>query len=277
MSTSEPFDPLLQSRLNACLQRLASLESTVVGFSGGVDSTLLTSLAAETLGPDRVIAAFCASALAGEGEQSRASDLAASIGVEFVAVGVDALASEELVANTPRRCYHCKKVIFQAFLDLARRRGFKSVCSGANADDAGDWRPGMQATAELGIVEPFLEAGLTKDQIRRISRQRGLPTWSQPSMACLASRIPYGEPVTVDKLRQVDQAETVLREAGFRQYRVRHHGRLARIEVPEEELPRALAIRQRLIDALRAIGFAYVTLDLQGFRSGAMNETLGDG
>ena len=181
-----------------------------------------------------------------------------------------------VAANPPDRCYHCKKVEFARIAQLAANHGIQTVLDGTNLDDESDYRPGMRALAELHIASPFREAGLAKADIRALSRHFGLPTWDKPAAACLASRVPYGEPITLEKLRRIDRAEHVLRAHGFRQCRVRHHGDVARIEVAVAELPRFLepTLRERIVRNVRETGYRYVALDLQGYRTGSLNEGL---
>jgi uncharacterized protein len=186
------------------------------------------------------------------------------------------MASPAYTANAPDRCYHCKQELFGRLTALARARGFAAVVDGNNADDRGDYRPGRQAAREHGVRSPLDEAGLTKTEIRQISRRLGLPTWDEPASACLSSRIPYGSEVTVEKLRMIEQAEDILHSLGFRRCRVRHHGEIARLELDAEDMPRALdaGVRDALVRDLKGIGYRYVSLDLQGYRTGSLNEVL---
>jgi uncharacterized protein len=177
-------------------------------------------------------------------------------------------------ANTPQRCYFCKSSVLGRLTEYARREGYRYVLDGSNVDDLGDHRPGRQAAMELGVRSPLQEAGFTKSDIRRLARELGLPNWDKPSAACLASRIPYGSPVTAQALGQIEQAELVLRQMGLGQLRVRHHDQLARIEVEPADMPRVLAAREQLVKQFNALGYTYVTLDLAGFRSGSMNEAI---
>ena len=193
-----------------------------------------------------------------------------------VLVETDELGVEGFADNPPDRCYHCKRELFSVVARVAREHGIETVADGTNADDPGDWRPGLRAAEEMGVASPLREAGLTKADIRALSRELGLPTWQKPARACLASRFPYRHRITTEALRRVAAAEEFLADLGFRQYRVRHHGALARIEVAPEDIPRLAEsdLRNRIVEAFKRIGYTYVTLDLEGYRTGSMNETL---
>jgi uncharacterized protein len=254
---------------------LDSIGTLVIAFSGGVDSTFLLKTAADVLGADKVLAVTARSATYPTSELEEARRTATAFGVPHEEIDSDELQIEQFAQNPPNRCYYCKKELFSKLLDVAQRKGYHAVADGTNADDAHDHRPGRKAAAELGIHSPLLEAGLTKDDIRTLSREIGLTTWDKGSFACLASRFPYGNSITEEKLRQVGQAEEVLREAGFRQFRVRHHGTVARIEVAPEEMARFHdeQFAARIVREVKKAGYAYVTLDLEGYRTGSMNET----
>ncbi|MDR3304450.1 MAG: ATP-dependent sacrificial sulfur transferase LarE [Clostridiales Family XIII bacterium] len=250
-------------------------------FSGGVDSTLLVYAAAEALGKENVLAVTARSASFPQRELAAAADFCAGQGLEHEIIDSEELDIDGFSSNPPNRCYLCKYELFTKIGALARTRGFDTVAEGSNADDTGDYRPGMQAVRELGAVSPLREAGLTKDDIRAISKGLGLPTWDKQSFACLSSRFVYGEDITLEKLSMVDRAEQLLLDKGFRYVRVRIHGGascLARIEVSPEEIGRLTedALRDEVCAAFRGMGFSYVTLDLQGYRTGSMNETLTD-
>ena len=266
--------PVLQGKVQACRNLLSELHSVVVAFSAGVDSTYLLALAADTLGQDRVIAGMGVSPSLPEQERHAGRELAQRIGVELIEIQTSELTNPDYSENPPDRCFQCKSELYDRLLALALNRGMATVLSGANADDAKDFRPGLRAARQLGVRSPLLEAGLTKQEVRSCSRAMDLPTWDKPAMACLASRIPYGQPITARKLSRIERAEYILKDHGFKECRVRDHEAIARIELPPDSLVRALELRKTLLDLFKALGYVYVTLDLQGFRSGSMNEVL---
>ena len=257
-------------------ERLKNLGSAAVGFSAGVDSTFLAAAAQRILG-DRAVAVTACSATLPERERRDAVEMAARIGIRHLFLDADEMESPDFVANGADRCYHCKKLRFSRMAEWAKEQGISWVLDGANADDASDYRPGMKAVRELeSVCSPLLEAGLTKAEIREQSRRWELPTWNKPSAACLSSRIVYGLPVTAERLGQIERAEEVVREFCQNQVRVRHHGTLARIEVSAEDIPVLAepARSAKIVAALKEIGFTFVTLDLAGYRTGSLNETL---
>ena len=270
MSGTATRDDATLLRLEA---ELAQLGSACVAFSGGVDSSLVLAAAVRTLGADNVLAYTAVSATYLPEELDVARGLAAELGVRHVVVETHELDEPSFTGNPRERCYFCKRELVAEMRRVAAEHGCAALVDGANLDDLGDHRPGMHASAEGGVAHPLLEAGIGKAEVRRLARALGLSTWDAPQQACLASRIPYGEPITVEKLTAVAEAERVLRELGFRQCRVRHHGAVARVEVEADDIARAAGpAREEIARRLRALGFTWVTLDLDGFRSGSMNE-----
>lgn len=265
MTTAEKYDLLLK--------RLSGMDSLLVAYSGGIDSTLLAFAAHAELG-DRAVAAFANGDFEAPGEAESARALARTLGFNLIEVDTFELADPRIAVNPVDRCYHCKNELFTMLKQVAEARGLAHVADGANLDDGADYRPGRRATAELGILSPLAEASLTKSEIREIARDLGLPNWDKPSMACLASRFPYGNAITEEGIARVGRAETSLRALGLKQVRVRDHGDVGRIEVASAELERAWELRTPMSDAVREAGFAYATLDLEGYRTGSMNEVL---
>lgn len=251
--------------------------SVVIGYSGGVDSVFLAKVAVDLLGPERVLAVTGKSDSIASWMEDTAREVAESFGIPWLEVETREMDDPRYAANPSNRCYFCKSELWGRLSGVARERGFAAVLDGSNADDVGDHRPGAVAADENAVRSPLLEAGLTKDEIRAWSRELGLPTWDQPAAPCLASRLPYGLSVTPARLRQVETAEVELRALGFRDFRVRHHGEVARLEVHPAEAGRVAELRARIDEVVRAAGFRRALLDLQGYRRGALNEGLGAG
>jgi uncharacterized protein len=263
-------EPTIASKLRELLGILAATGGAVVAFSGGVDSALVAAVAARALGR-RALAVTAVSPSLPPGELEAAREFAVRIGVRHRAARTNEVAKPEYLANGPDRCYHCKSELYDVLLEVASEEGLPTVVSGANADDLADFRPGLHAAAERGIRHPLVETAFTKADVREASRVLDLPTWDKPQSACLSSRIAHGVRITVSELSKVGRAERVLKDLGFRQVRVRVHDDVARVEVEAADIPRLVEHRDRVVDALKALGYRYVTLDLEGFRSGSMN------
>jgi uncharacterized protein len=269
---------LPEEKLEKLRAALAGMGGVLVALSGGVDSTFLAKVAHDVLG-ERSLAVTITSQIHPTFEKEEAAALAHAMGIRHEIIDVDALSVEGLAENPPERCYICKKSILKILVDIAAREKLPFVVEGTNASDEGDFRPGVRALAELGIRSPLKDAGMTKADIRDLSCKMGLPTWNKPSYACLASRVPYGERITEEKLRSIERAEDLLRAAGYRMFRVRHHGTVARVELSREEMKRFLETEDlaEISRRIKACGFMYVALDLEGYRTGSLNETLAAG
>ncbi len=268
--------PALEAKYARLVALLREMQSVVVAFSGGVDSTLLARAAGDALG-SRALLVTADSETYPEAELAEARRLAELMGLRHVVVRTEELAHPEYARNGANRCFFCKEELFGRLAPIAEREGIATLVYGANLDDLGDHRPGMKSAQARGVRAPLIEAELSKAEIRELSRARGLPTWDKPSFACLSSRFQYGDRITAEKLRQVDAAEAFVRSLGFRQFRVRHHDRLARLEIPLEEIPRLWqdGRHEAIVTRFRELGYLYVAVDLGGFQSGSANLLLG--
>lgn len=273
--TREDVSVAALGKERALRRLLSDFPSVLVAFSGGVDSAYLAWLAHDEIG-DRALAVTADSASYPERHRAIALDVAQRFQLAHEIIHTDEMARPEYRANPANRCYYCKQELYTHLAAIAQARGVAVIADGNNADDRGDYRPGRQAAREFGVRSPLDEVGLTKAEIRELSRRAGLPTWDLPASACLSSRIPYHSEVTDEKLRMIERAEELLRELGFRVCRVRHHDTVARIELGQDELSRALepAVRDRLVSGFKDIGYKFVTLDLQGYRLGSLNESI---
>ena len=261
------------SKLDKLQRFLKTLDHAAVAFSGGVDSTFLLMVAHQAL-DDQVLAITARSGLFPVREMNEACEFAAAKGIRHILYEMDEFSITGFAENPENRCYLCKKSLFTHFREIAGEQGIQHLLEGSNIDDDGDFRPGTQAVMELGAISPLREAGLTKTEIRQLSREMGLPTHDKPSFACLASRFPYGETITREKLKAIETSERLLFDLGFRQVRVRHHGNVARIEVSSDEMEKLMmpVIRETIYSGIQQAGFTYVSLDLKGYRTGSMNE-----
>lgn len=277
MTTISAFDALdepVRRRLGDCERMLREAGSVLVAFSAGVDSTFLLALATAVLGRQNVVAAMGISPSLPRRERDEGRRLAEQIGAERVEIETREMLNPDYASNPAERCFHCKDELFCRLGELAEQRRLGRIVSGANADDTGDFRPGLRAGRQRGVLTPLLDAGLTKADIRAASRAMGLPTAEKPAMACLASRVPYGRPITPETLARIERAEDALKDMGFAACRVRDHWPVARVELPAAELTAALQQREAIVAALKNAGYPFVTLDLAGLRTGSMNETL---
>jgi pyridinium-3,5-biscarboxylic acid mononucleotide sulfurtransferase len=269
------MDPALQAKYARLVGVLRDMQGVAVAFSGGVDSTLLARAAGDALG-ERALLVTADSETYPEAELAEAQRLAGLLGLRHVVVRTEELANPEYARNGANRCFFCKEELFTRLAPIAEREGIGTLVYGANLDDLGDHRPGMKSASARGVRAPLIEAQLSKGEIRELSRELGLPTWDKPSFACLSSRFQYGDRIAAEKLRQVDAAESFVRSLGFRQFRVRHHDRLARLEIPLDEIPRLWQENRHeaIVARFRELGYLYVAVDLAGFQSGSANLLL---
>ena len=259
----------------ALIHHLETLDGLVVAFSGGVDSSFLLAVAHQVLG-ERVLAATARSVTYPLNELEEAREFARERGIPHLVFSSDECSLPEFLSNSPERCYHCKKSLSRELRRIAEEKGIPHIAHAANLDDLADYRPGMKAATEMGLIAPLVDARLTKEEIRFLSNEMDLPSWDKPAKACLASRFPYGEPITEEKLKMVGEAEALLAKEGFRQFRVRYHGPVARIEVERSEIRRITEepLRQQIVEHLRGLGFLHVAVDLEGYVSGSLNRAL---
>ena len=262
-----------QSQLSALEDILRDIGSVVVAFSGGVDSTLVAVAAHRVLGEGALAVTADSPALAAR-ELDESIELAEKFGLNHQVINTNEMAREGYVTNSPQRCYFCKTELYSQLTSLADQKGYRWVANGANTDDIGDYRPGMQAAAEHRVRSPMVEAGLDKAAVRRIAQELNIPIWDKPAQPCLSSRIPYGTPVTVENLSKIERAEDYLRSLGLREVRARHHDSLCRIEVGESEMETAFLHRKQIVENLKRIGYLWVSIDLAGLRSGSLNDQL---
>jgi len=273
-TSANTLSPALREKYERLQAVLRDMGRVLIAYSGGIDSTLAAKVAYDTLGADNALAVIAVSASLGQDEAREALDVLHEIGIPYLTVETNEVDDPRYAANPANRCYFCKEHVYDSLNDVAESRGFDVVIDGFNMDDTGDHRPGRKAGRERGVRSPLHEAEMNKADIRALARYLGLSNWAKPAMACLSSRVEYGTTITPAILRQIDNAERALRQLGFPELRVRHHDTLARIEIPESMIIQAITQRHEIVEAIKAVGYVYVTLDLQGLRRGSMNEAL---
>ena len=262
---------MLEEKYNKLRQELSSLNKVLVAFSGGVDSTFLLYAAKKALGESNVLAVIAESPTYPRDEIELAQKVCQGFGVNYQIIRTDEFLDHNFVSNPKDRCYFCKKELFSKLLEIARENGIEHVLDGSNFDDKADYRPGGKAKSELGVKSPLMELGFTKQEIRDLSKEEGLPTWDKPSYACLASRIPYGTEISKKLLARINKGEEILKSEGFRHVRLRHYQDLCRIELAKNEIPRLIKCREHIVDRLKDLGYNYITVDLEGYRTGSLN------
>ncbi len=267
-----------EKKLNKLKNIITNYKSALIAFSGGVDSSFLLNITVEILGKENVLAVTSSAETYPSEELEEAKQIVEEIGANHLITYTSELKNDNFTKNNEKRCYYCKKELFSELKDIADEKNFEVVFDGSNYDDkVDDYRPGLKAVEELNVKSPLMEAKLGKKEIRQISKERGLPTWNKPSFACLSSRFPYGNEINTEKLEMVDQGESFLREYKFQQLRLRHHDEnTARIEVSPEDMPLLVEKREEIVNKLKEIGYTYITMDIEGYRTGSMNEVLED-
>lgn len=264
----------IESKYEVLKETIGNLKTVLIAYSGGMDSTLLLKVCVDILGNDRVVAFIGNAPIFPAKEIEEARHIASDMGVECVLLNTEILRNRFFIENTKERCYHCKKNLFIMATHTAKEKGMATVVDGTNFDDINDFRPGNIAAKEMGIIPPLLTAKFTKEDIRTLSEKLSLPTWNKPPYACLATRIPYGTAIDSSLLKKIEQSEDFIKDTGISQVRVRCHGNMARIEITEQDLDAFLRVRKKIVHGLKQYGFVYITLDLEGYRTGSMNEEM---